>query len=169
MASWESRRASICVHSAKDLQRELALKQRREGLHLNWSGCGCPCDCIGTSRLGETVDTRIRSIHAREIVDSRGNPTVEVDVALAGSAQGRAAGSLGSFYRYSRSRRVARPGCASIRRKRGASGGCACEQHSRRSHHGHGRTWTKVRSIAPSLRPTERQTRQRLVRTQYWA
>lgn len=37
------------------------------------------------------MDTRIRTIHAREILDSRGNPTVEVDVTLAGSAQGRAA------------------------------------------------------------------------------
>jgi enolase len=35
--------------------------------------------------------TAIRSIHAREILDSRGNPTVEVEVALAGGASGRAA------------------------------------------------------------------------------
>jgi enolase len=41
--------------------------------------------------LRSIVDTRIRTIHAREILDSRGNPTVEVDVTLAGSAQGRAA------------------------------------------------------------------------------
>ena len=37
------------------------------------------------------METRIRSVHAREILDSRGNPTVEVDVALAGGAVGRAA------------------------------------------------------------------------------
>src|SRR5208282_605579 len=37
------------------------------------------------------MDQRIRTIHAREILDSRGNPTVEVDVALAGGARGRAA------------------------------------------------------------------------------
>jgi enolase len=37
------------------------------------------------------VNTRIQSIHAREILDSRGNPTVEVDVVLGGGAQGRAA------------------------------------------------------------------------------
>jgi enolase len=36
------------------------------------------------------VDTRIQTIHAREILDSRGNPTVEVDVKLAGGAEGRA-------------------------------------------------------------------------------
>ncbi|MGO4517026.1 phosphopyruvate hydratase [Terriglobus sp. 2YAB30_2] len=35
--------------------------------------------------------TEIVSIHAREILDSRGNPTVEADVLLAGGAFGRAA------------------------------------------------------------------------------
>jgi enolase len=34
---------------------------------------------------------RIASVHAREILDSRGNPTVEVDVTLTGGAAGRAA------------------------------------------------------------------------------
>ena len=33
----------------------------------------------------------IRSIHARQILDSRGNPTVEVEVVLEGGARGRAA------------------------------------------------------------------------------
>lgn len=36
-------------------------------------------------------DTIITSIHAREILDSRGNPTLEADVYLAGGACGRAA------------------------------------------------------------------------------
>ncbi len=35
--------------------------------------------------------TNITRIHAREILDSRGNPTIEVDVELAGGALGRAA------------------------------------------------------------------------------
>ena len=35
--------------------------------------------------------TAIRSVHARQIFDSRGNPTVEVDVALESGAYGRAA------------------------------------------------------------------------------
>ncbi|MFQ3578288.1 MAG: phosphopyruvate hydratase, partial [Verrucomicrobiia bacterium] len=35
--------------------------------------------------------TLISSIIAREIIDSRGNPTIEVDVRLAGGALGRAA------------------------------------------------------------------------------
>ena len=34
---------------------------------------------------------KISQVHAREILDSRGNPTVEVDVTLAGGAWGRAA------------------------------------------------------------------------------
>ena len=37
------------------------------------------------------MDTRICSIHAREILDSRGNPTLEVDITLTGGAKGRAA------------------------------------------------------------------------------
>jgi enolase len=36
-------------------------------------------------------DTTITAIHAREILDSRGNPTLEADVHLAGGAIGRAA------------------------------------------------------------------------------
>ena len=35
--------------------------------------------------------TQISSVHARQILDSRGKPTVEVDVTLAGGATGRAA------------------------------------------------------------------------------
>jgi enolase len=37
------------------------------------------------------MSTRIASVHAREILDSRGNPTVEVDVVLVGGGHGRAA------------------------------------------------------------------------------
>ncbi len=37
------------------------------------------------------MNTRIKSIHAREILDSRGNPTVEVDVQLEDGSFGRAA------------------------------------------------------------------------------
>ena len=35
--------------------------------------------------------TKITRIQAREILDSRGNPTIEVDVELSGGAVGRAA------------------------------------------------------------------------------
>src|SRR5437588_12858004 len=37
------------------------------------------------------MNTTIADIQAREIIDSRGNPTVEVDVLLANGAAGRAA------------------------------------------------------------------------------
>src|SRR5690606_38111617 len=36
------------------------------------------------------TDTEIVTLHAREILDSRGNPTIEVDVGLACGASGRA-------------------------------------------------------------------------------
>ena len=42
----------------------------------------------GTSFTGMNT---IESVHARQIFDSRGNPTVEVDVRLTGGASGRAA------------------------------------------------------------------------------
>lgn len=35
--------------------------------------------------------SEIKSVHAREIVDSRGNPTVEADVVLSNGVMGRAA------------------------------------------------------------------------------
>lgn len=35
--------------------------------------------------------SKIKTVHAREILDSRGNPTIEVDLTLAGGARGRAA------------------------------------------------------------------------------
>jgi enolase len=36
-------------------------------------------------------DLKIKKIVGREVIDSRGNPTVEVDVHLTGGAMGRAA------------------------------------------------------------------------------
>src|SRR3990167_9255374 len=43
---------------------------------------------VGTRTPG---GARIASVHAREILDSRGNPTVEADVALSDGMRGRAA------------------------------------------------------------------------------
>jgi enolase len=37
------------------------------------------------------MSTRITKVHARQVIDSRGNPTVEADVVLEGGAMGRAA------------------------------------------------------------------------------
>jgi enolase len=39
---------------------------------------------------------KIKNVHARQIMDSRGNPTVECDVALSGGAVGRAAAPSGA-------------------------------------------------------------------------
>lgn len=44
---------------------------------------------FGTGALDAHAAARIAHVHAREILDSRGNPTVEVDVHLDGGAQGR--------------------------------------------------------------------------------
>ena len=43
--------------------------------------------------------TDIADIHAREILDSRGNPTVEVEVTLDSGAVGTRGGAVGSFDR----------------------------------------------------------------------
>src|SRR5579875_2309268 len=42
-------------------------------------------------RRGGNAVSRISSVHARQILDSRGNPTIEVDVRLDSGAFGRAA------------------------------------------------------------------------------
>ncbi|HVW02028.1 MAG TPA: phosphopyruvate hydratase, partial [Planctomycetaceae bacterium] len=39
---------------------------------------------------------RIEGIHAREVFDSRGRPTVEVEVTCTGGARGRAIGPSGA-------------------------------------------------------------------------
>ena len=44
-----------------------------------------------TQTLGPMSSSRIRGVVGRQILDSRGNPTVEVDVLLEGGARGRAA------------------------------------------------------------------------------
>src|SRR2546425_5831509 len=60
------------------------------------SGCGMKCErrwlpfSQRRGRVRSTMSTVI-SVHAREILDSRGNPTVETDVTLASGASGTAA------------------------------------------------------------------------------
>jgi enolase len=49
-----------------------------------------PSTLHGLSPLGENCMTIIEDIHAREVLDSRGNPTVEVEVSLIDSSRGRA-------------------------------------------------------------------------------
>ena len=52
--------------------------------------------------------SEIRTVHAREILDSRGNPTVEVEVWLESGAFGRATGALGRVHRQARGGGAAR-------------------------------------------------------------
>src|SRR6266446_2103733 len=52
---------------------------------------GHPLPRCGRGLIGEPPMTAIADIHAREILDSRGNPTVEVEVTLDSGAMGRAA------------------------------------------------------------------------------
>lgn len=51
---------------------------------------------------------QIVDVHAREILDSRGNPTVEVEITTASGAHGRAAVPSGRLDRRTRSARTAR-------------------------------------------------------------
>src|SRR5437773_11900152 len=44
-----------------------------------------------SSRRRIEMSTRIAKVHARQVIDSRGNPTVEADVILEGDVLGRAA------------------------------------------------------------------------------
>ena len=63
---------------------------------------GAISDCSGWTSRTATIDaprtatrdhdvTSIEAVHGRQILDSRGNPTVEVDVVLESGARGRAA------------------------------------------------------------------------------
>src|SRR5690606_39047623 len=56
-------------------------------------------DQTGPDRSGRYFMTQIRSITAREILDSRGNPTVAVAVLLRSRGFGRAAGPSGASTR----------------------------------------------------------------------
>src|SRR3989442_7754074 len=44
-----------------------------------------------SSRRRIEMSTKIAKVHARQVIDSRGNPTVEADVILEGDVLGRAA------------------------------------------------------------------------------
>ncbi len=54
------------------------------------------------------MSTKIAQVHGRQILDSRGNPTVEADVMLEGGAMGRAAVPSRRVHRRTRGARIAR-------------------------------------------------------------
>jgi len=96
MADWVHSISGAGGH-AVPVDRRPTLEQRlRHRITLGSTGS------LGASGFSQSIDTpgdarhrrvmtEIVSIHAREILDSRGNPTVEADVLLDGGAFGRAA------------------------------------------------------------------------------
>src|SRR4051812_48526196 len=62
--------------------------QRGNAFPVHHAGKACPWR---PRRVASRAMTTIRTVFAREILDSRGNPTLEVDVLLESGAQGRAA------------------------------------------------------------------------------
>ena len=63
--------------------------------------------------MSEIVD-----VYAREILDSRGNPTVEVDVILETGTLGRSQVPSGAFHRRKGGIRTPRSGCSEVLRQR---------------------------------------------------
>ena len=72
--------------------------------------------------------TKISHIHAREILDSRGNPTVEVEVTLEGGAFGRAAVPSGASTGVHEALELARRRQKTLRRQRREKGSRPCQQ-----------------------------------------
>ena len=72
--------------------------------------------------------TDIADIHAREILDSRGNPTVEVEVTLDSGAIGPRGGAVGGLDRGARGGREARRRREALWRARRARGGGQCQR-----------------------------------------
>src|SRR5437879_5844060 len=69
--------------AGRDRARDWSSRSGREG---GVDGGGA----AGGSRKVAVGNAAIRAVHAREILDSRGNPTIEVDVALESGAAGTA-------------------------------------------------------------------------------
>ena len=67
--------------------------RRIRGRRLGRSGLRRPARVLraGPPERGDLPLSKIDTLHARQILDSRGNPTVEVDLVLESGAQGRAA------------------------------------------------------------------------------
>ena len=76
--------------------------------------------------------SKIVDIQAREILDSRGNPTVEVDVTLCCGAFGRAAVPSRRQHRRTRSHRTPRRRQEALSRQRRAEGRQQCHRRSSR-------------------------------------
>ena len=100
--------------------------------------------CASGAYRGRRPMSQIESVHARQILDSRGNPTVEVEVQLRSGAHGRAAvpsgASTGEF-----EATELRDGGAALRRQGRHAGG---RQRQRRDRRG-GRRPRRARPAGP--------------------
>ncbi len=100
--------------------------------------------------------TAILDVHARQILDSRGNPTVEVDVLLEDGSMGRAAVPSGRLDRRPRSGREARRRQGQISRQGRLRGGRCGPRRDLRGDRRHGR-----RGPGRDRRPADRPRRHR--------
>ena len=95
--------------------------------HISTGGGASPRVPRGTRAAGrdgppgpggcQVSDTTIAWVDAREILDSRGNPTIEVDVVTEDGSLGRAAVPSGASHRRPRGRRAARRRQVPLRRQ----------------------------------------------------
>src|SRR6185312_12175272 len=85
--------AAGCNRSLPLARRTSGGARRRGGRRLVGAGArrAGPVLRLGQGRRGGARVSTIEDVRARQVLDSRGNPTVEVDVVLAGGALGRAA------------------------------------------------------------------------------
>ena len=83
-------------------------------------------------------DPAITRVHAREVLDSRGNPTVEVEVHCAGGACGRAIVPSGRQHGPARGRRTARRRSVALRRQGRSPGRRQRPRHHRAAPARHG-------------------------------
>src|SRR5439155_618173 len=95
--SSRERRSGACVaHDVPPLPRARRARRaarRGGGQDVRGAGAGGAGSVFrrGEGRVSVSGGSRIASVRARQILDSRGNPTVEVDVRLESGALGRAA------------------------------------------------------------------------------
>ena len=128
----EARRARSAALPAHRLTQ--ALRSWRRASHER-----VPSACKQRN-AGETRPmTAIVDIIGREILDSRGNPTVEVDVVLEDGSRGRAGGAVGRLDRRARGHRAARRRQEALPRQGRAEGGRGRQRRDLRCALRHGR------------------------------
>ena len=117
------------------------------------------------ARRRPRMNTLIEVVDAREILDSRGNPTVEVDVVLADGSVGRAAVPSGRLDRRPRGGRAARRRQGPLRRQGRPQRGRQRHRHDRARRSTGSTPPTRPASTRCSSSSTARRTRARSART----